>query len=83
MKKLTMTMAMIGLIAAGSAMADDQQLQQRVAQQRAQVQTIMKTKEGCDMMCEEMIKHKGGRESMIETMLKDEATVKELKSRLK
>ena len=83
MKKLMMTVAVMGLFVAQSARADNQQLQQMLAQQRQQVQTIMKTKEGCDMMCEEMIKHKGGRKSMIETMLKDETTVKELKARLK
>ena len=83
MKKLIMTLAVMGLALAQSARADDQQLQNRLAEQRKQVQTIMKTKEGCDMMCEEMIKDKQGRESMINTMLKDEATVKELKARLK
>ena len=83
MKKLMMTVAVMGLFVAQSARADNPQLQQMLAEQRKQVQTIMKTKECCNMMCEEMIKHKGGRESMIETMLKDEATVKELKARLK
>ena len=83
MKKLMITVAVMGLFVSQSARADNQQLQQMLAQQRQQVQTIMKTKEGCDMMCAEMIKHKGGRKSMIETMLKDETTVKELKARLK
>ena len=83
MKKLIMTVAVMGFVAAQSTFGDDPQLQQRLAEQRKQVQTIMKTKEGCDMMCEEMIKDKQGRESMINTMLKDEATVKELKARLK
>ena len=83
MKKLIMTVAVMGFVAAQSAFADNTQLQQQLAEQRKQVQTIMKTKEGCDMMCKEMIKNKGGREAMIDTMLKDETTVKELKARLK
>lgn len=78
-----MTVAVMGLAFAQSARADNPQLQQQLAQQRQQVQTIMKTDPGCAMMCEEMLKDKRGRTMMIDTMLKDESTVKELKARLK
>ncbi len=83
MKKLIMTVAVMGLVAAQSAFADNPQLQQQLGEQRKQVQTILKTEGGCAMMCEEMLKDKQGRTMMIDTMLKDETTVKELKARLK
>lgn len=83
MKKLIMTVAVMGFVAAQSALADSPQLQQQLAQQREQVKTIMKTDPGCAMMCEEMLKDKRGRTMMIDIMLKDESTVKELKARLK
>ena len=78
-----MTVAVMGFVAAQSAFADNPQLQQQLATQREQVKTIMKTEGGCAMMCEEMIKEKNGREMMIDTLLKDEKTAKELKERLK
>ena len=83
MKKLMMTVAVMGLFAAQSALADNTQLQQQLALQRQQVRTIMKTDPGCAMMCEEMLANKRGRAMMIDTMLKDATRVKELKARLK
>jgi hypothetical protein len=82
MKTLLMTVAVLGLVAQ-SVLADDPHLQQRLAEQRREVRTIMETDQGCAMMCEEMLKNKRARTMMIDTMLKDENAVAELKKRLK
>jgi len=55
----------------------------RLPEQRKQVQIIMKSNEGCVMMCEEMLKDKKARKIMIDTMLKNKQAVKELKRALK
>lgn len=84
MKKSLVCLSIIGLLAIVPVHADKTvEANDRMKAEQTQVAEIMKTDEGCKMMCEEMMKTPKGKKMMRETVMNDPESMKMMREQMK